>query len=61
QTNARIDTVRENLTRKMDYNNLRLDRLYEVIVRREEHTSVVERVGHVEIELKEVKKKLAMV
>jgi hypothetical protein len=36
----RIDTVREDLAHKIDETNQRLDRLYEVIVRRDEHDSV---------------------
>ena len=64
----RLDSARMELTERIDETNKRIDetnrrmnRLYEVIVRREEHASVVERGNHIEIELEAVKKKIAMV
>ena len=66
ETNKRIDAVREDLTGRIDETNrfiietnLRLDRLYEVVVRREEHVSLTERVIHIERDLAEIKQKLA--
>jgi len=56
---GRIDAVREDLTGRIDETNRRLDRLYEVIVRREEHVSLTERVIHLERDLAEIKQKLA--
>ena len=66
ETNKRIDAVREDLTGRIDETNrfiietnLRLDRLYEVVVRLEEHVSLTERVIHIERDLAEIKQKLA--
>jgi tetrahydromethanopterin S-methyltransferase subunit G len=52
ETNNRIDSVREELTQ-------RIDRLYEVIVRRDEHHKLDERVGHLEREVNELKRMAA--
>lgn len=70
QTNQRIDAVRADLTQRndavradiaqrSDENGKRMDRLYEVIVRREEHVMVVERVAALEREVNELKRRLA--
>jgi hypothetical protein len=66
ETNNRIDAVREELSQRIDQtnnrldeNNKRMDRLYEVIVRREEHVTVVERVTVLEREVNELKRRLA--
>jgi predicted nucleic acid-binding Zn-ribbon protein len=63
---GRIDAVREDLTGRIDETNrfiietnLRLDRLYEVVVRLEEHVSLAERVIHLERDLADIKQKLA--
>jgi hypothetical protein len=62
ETNRRIDAIREELTSRIDdtnrfiiKTNLRLDRLYEMVVRREEHVSLTERVIHLERDLAEIK------
>jgi chromosome segregation ATPase len=69
----RIDTVREELglviresnkridetNRRIDETNKRLDRLYEVIVRREEHVQLVQRLAVLEKDMAEMKRKLA--
>jgi len=63
---SRIEAVREELggrldalTARLDDTNKRLDRLYEVIVRREEHYSLAVRVTTLEQELADLKKRLA--
>jgi len=58
-TNGRIDTVREELAGKDDQINKRLDRLYEIIVRRDEHVVLAEKMEHLESEVAEIKRKLA--
>ena len=61
-TNKRLDDVNSHLidqSRRIDETNKRLDRLYEVIVRREEHQDLAFRVTHLEKELAEIHKKLA--
>ncbi|MCK4388644.1 MAG: hypothetical protein KAV83_00210 [Desulfobacterales bacterium] len=70
ETNNRIDSVREELSQRMDETNNRIDsvreelsqrtdRLYEVIVRRDEHHKLDERVGHLEREVNELKRMAA--
>ncbi|MBW1962577.1 MAG: hypothetical protein JRJ04_14135 [Deltaproteobacteria bacterium] len=59
ETNKRIDVVREELSRQDAEINRRLDRLYEVIVRRDEHSRVEERVAALERDVNELKRKLA--
>jgi predicted nucleic acid-binding Zn-ribbon protein len=44
----RIDSVREYLTQRIDDTNKRLDRLYEVVVRKDEHIGLKERVADLE-------------
>ncbi|MDY6862581.1 MAG: hypothetical protein SV062_06275 [Thermodesulfobacteriota bacterium] len=55
----RIDAVREDLTQRIDGMNNRMDRLYEVIVRKEEHYKLEQRVANLEIEINQIKTKLA--
>ena len=59
----RIDSVREELTRRIDEAttkfDIRLDRLYEVIVRRDEHRQVVERLTLLEKDVEEIKRTIA--
>ena len=66
----RIDSVREELSQRIDdfrvelrdemaKTNRRLDRLYEVIVRRDEHYKLDERVAHLEREVNELKRRAA--
>lgn len=70
ETNRRIDSVREELTTRIDEANRgieamgtkfddRLHRLYEVIVRRDEHTQVIERVMLLERDVAELKRQVA--
>ncbi|MEA1899179.1 MAG: hypothetical protein U9N47_00210 [Thermodesulfobacteriota bacterium] len=51
ETNKRIDSVREDLGGKIDETNKRIDRLYEVIVRRDEHSGLDRRVAKLEQEI----------
>jgi uncharacterized protein involved in exopolysaccharide biosynthesis len=59
QTHLRIDGVRDELAAQVGEINRRLDRLYEVIVRREEHTLLDQRVANLERELAEIKLRIA--
>jgi len=70
ETNKRIDVVREELSQRIDETNKRmdgmsqkfdsrLDRLYEVIVRRDEHNQVVHRLTALEQDMVEIKRRLA--
>ena len=59
ETNKRIDAVREELGSKVTETNMRLDRLYEVIVRRDEHAGVERRVAILEQDMAEIKRRLA--
>jgi len=59
ETNKRIDAVREELGSKITETNKRLDRLYEVIVRRDEHALVERRVAALEQDVSEIKRRLA--
>jgi uncharacterized coiled-coil protein SlyX len=44
ETNKRIDSVRDELVSMIGETNKRIDRLYEVIVRRDEHSELVIKV-----------------
>ena len=55
----RIDSVREELGGKIDETNKRIDRLYEVIVRRDEHSSLDQRVVKLEFALNNLKRMAA--
>jgi hypothetical protein len=62
-TNKRLDDVNLHLadqSRRIDETNRSLGRLYEVIVRRDEHSELKERVGYLERELAEIEQKLAV-
>jgi len=59
QTNQRINEVHMDLIHRNDVTNQALYRLYEVIVRKEEHVMVAERVAILERELSEIKRRLA--
>ncbi len=61
----RIDDVRDELSHKIDETNRRIDetndrlnRLYEVIVRREEHEGLAQRVARLEQQIEELKARL---
>jgi len=58
-TNNRIDAVREELNQGIAATNRRLDNLYEVIVRRDEHSAVVIKIGELDNEIREIKQRLA--
>ena len=62
-TNGRIDAVRERVGSEIrdtsEKFDSRLDRLYEVIVRRDEHIQLAQRLTALEIEVSEIKRKLA--
>ncbi len=69
-TNARIDQVRSELTERIekvysdlilrnDETNRSIARLYEVIVRRDEHVELAARLSRLEHEVAEINKKLA--
>ena len=59
----RIDSLREELGQRIDSMNAkfdaRLDRLFEVVVRRDEHSQVVQRLLTLERDIEEIKRKLA--
>jgi septal ring factor EnvC (AmiA/AmiB activator) len=62
----RIDALREELShridetnKRIDETNKRIDRLYDVVVRRDEHFVVAERVAVLEREVNELKRRLA--
>jgi chromosome segregation ATPase len=55
----RIDSVREDLGERIDEINKRIDRLYEVIVRRDEHSGLDQRVAKLEREIDDLKRMAA--
>ena len=59
ETNNRIDDLRVELRDEMAKTNSRIDRLYEVIVRRDEHYKLDERVADLEREVNELKRRAA--
>jgi len=59
QTNQRIDETNHKIVEMGDKFGNRMDHLYEVIVRREEHQSVVMRLTHLEQQIQELKLRLA--
>jgi len=73
ELSARIDAMREELNHRMDgidaridetnkridETNQRLDRLYEAIVRRDEHSSLVIKINELDHEVREIKQQLA--
>jgi len=59
ETNNRIDAVREELNQGIAATNRRLDHLYEVIVRRDEHSALVIKIGELDKEVQEIKQRLA--
>jgi len=67
ETNKKIDSTREELgqridetNRRIDETNDRLNRLYEVIVRRDEHTTLDQKVLALEKDVQELKLKMAV-
>lgn len=59
ELSGRIDGVREELSGQISETNNRLNRLYEVIVRREEHQQLSERVLRLEHAMEDLKRRLA--
>ncbi|MBE9575056.1 MAG: hypothetical protein IMF20_08030 [Proteobacteria bacterium] len=59
ETNKRIDTVRDELVTMVGETNKRIDRLYEVIVRREEHVVVKADLGNLERRVEELERRVA--
>ena len=66
ETNKRIDSVRNELVgmigetnKRIDTTNTRMDRLYEVVVRKEDHSKLESRVANCEKKLIEIERKLA--
>ena len=55
----RIDSVREELSERIDETNKRIDRLYEVIVRRDEHYKLDQRVADLERIVNDIRRKAA--
>ena len=61
-TNKRLDDVNTHLvdqSRRIDKIDGRLDRLYEVVVRRDEHQKLEDRLAYLEHEVGEIKHQLA--
>ena len=58
-TNKRIDAIHSDLIGRIDETNRSIARLYEVIVRREEHTDLLGRVRLLEQDLAEIKRRVA--
>ncbi|MGQ0594416.1 MAG: hypothetical protein ACT4QB_17760 [Gammaproteobacteria bacterium] len=56
---ARVEGAREALTHRIDETNDRLNRLYEVIVRREEHEGLAQRVTRLEQKVEDLTARLA--
>lgn len=59
ETNRRLDAVRDELVGDIRKTNDRLDRLYEVIVRRDEHDVLQNRVIYLEQQVQDIKLRLA--
>jgi len=59
ELNGNINAVREELNHRIDETNKRLDRLYEVIVRRDEHAAIVIKINELDHEVREIKQRLA--
>jgi len=57
--NENINAVREELNQNITETNKRLDRLYEVIVRRDEHAAIVIKINEMDHEIREIKQRLA--
>lgn len=58
-TNKRLDAFKDSLEARINEINKRLDRLYEVIVRREEHQDLVSRLNRLETDVEDLKRRLA--
>jgi len=59
ETNKRIDSVRDELVSMIRETNKRMDRLYEVIVRREEHDKLEARLSALETKVGDLERRIA--
>ena len=59
ETNERMDHLRVELRDEIAKTNMRIDRLYEVIVRREEHERLESRIARLEQEVSDIRTKIA--
>ena len=59
ETNRRMDVLRADLLRRLDETNRSIAHLYEVIVRRDEHFALGERVARLEQEVRDLRSRLA--
>ena len=59
ETNKRIDETREDLGNQIRETNKRVDRLYEVVVKREEHYTLEMKLIKLEEEIQKIKEKIA--
>jgi len=60
ELSQRIDAVREELTQRIDETNDRINRLYEVIVHRDEHSGLEQKVLDLERDVQKIKIKIAV-
>jgi predicted nucleic acid-binding Zn-ribbon protein len=60
ELNHKLDGLREDLTHRIDETNDRINRLYEVIVHRDEHSSLEQKVLDLERDVREIKIKIAV-
>ncbi|OIP41950.1 hypothetical protein AUJ95_02360 [Candidatus Desantisbacteria bacterium CG2_30_40_21] len=58
ETNKRIDGLDKSLTARIDETNKRMDRLYDVVVRRDDHKVLERRIVHVEQVIEGMKEEL---
>lgn len=59
-TNNRVEELKDRIEDKISETNDRLNRLYEVIVRRDEHKTLELKLIELERDVKEIKSKIAM-
>ncbi len=62
ELNHRMDGIDHRIdetNKRIDETNKRLDRLYEVIVRRDEHSAIVIKINELDHEVREIRQRLA--
>lgn len=59
ETNKRVDAVRDELGSMIHETNKRIDRLYEVVVRRNEHETLVRDVHELKSRVEDLERRLA--
>ncbi len=59
KSNERMDAMSSGFNRRIDATDASLGRLYEVIVRREEHSAVVIKLNELDQDVRELKQRLA--